>query len=308
MVFPDPMQRVEAPRTDLRTLRGQVVVLAFLDDACPGCDQTADLLQSLGPGGVTALGVATGISPARAYALATRRTGQTVRAVAMASDPKGALARAFGLTSLPSVLVLDRRGRVAERLDGPPSQEALAALLKPLLAEPSPGGLVPVRTRPHLSAFDRPAGLLRALPPFLTDARTPCPFVPGSLRLIARSTSGMRLFVARGIDGGIVTATASPRGAPTTGSLGCGAARFPEARRRQLQHIQASGVVSVSSGQTPGQPFTYTLVVLDGYTELRADGVTYPISDNGVIIEGLIRDRFVVISGPAGARRVRIGP
>lgn len=306
IVYPEPMHRIEAPRTDLRTLRGQVVVLAFLDDTCAGCDATADLLASLSPYGVATLGVATGIDRARARALAHTRVGRGFRIIPMASDPKGALARAFGVGALPQVIVLDRRGRVALTLTSPPAPEEMSRLLTPLLAESVPKDLAPIRTQPHLSVFDRPAGRIGPLPASLRRAGSPCTWVPGSVRLVARSRDGVRLYVARGLDGGIVIADAQPKSLGGGSGLGCGVARFPKDRRHELRRMRARGIVAAFGAEpAKGDPH-YELVVLDGYTQARAGGVSFPIRNNGVIIEGVPRQRFVTLSGPAGVRHVSI--
>jgi hypothetical protein len=307
VVFPvvtaDPAHRIEAPRTAAATLRGQVVVLAFLDDGCDGCDVTAQTLKRLSPaGGVARLGVATGIDATRAVALGARA------GIPMAVDAGGAIAAAYGVTALPTVVVLDRQGGVAARFDVPPDAARLAAALAPLRAEPIPADVAPVATRPVLSVFDRPAVPLGRLPAALRTqlrpATTLCPYLPGSLRLAAEGIGQRRLYVARGFDGGIVTATSDPvtRGA----GVSCGVPGDRRLRGLQLREMRARGVVSIETTRAKGRPTVYSLVVLDGYDTAKYAGLTYDVGDNGLVFEGFPGRTTVTLSGPKGVKTVRL--
>ena len=66
--------------------------------------------------------------------------------------------------------------------------------------------------------------------------------------------------------------------------------------------------MSAFGSSAPDGTSAYQLVVLDGYTEARLGGVSYPVTDNGVIVEGVPEQTHVVLSGPAGTRRVRLFP
>lgn len=302
VVHPDPSQRITAPRTGLGQLRGQVTVIAFLDDRCADCEAAAGLVQLFGMNqGAAALGVATGISPRQARAFATKRIGRGIRIIPMAADPRGVLARRFGVTSLPTVLVLDRRGRLAERIESPSEPERVAALVDELQDEPIPGGLAPPRTRPPLSVFrtgPRPRG---PLPRSLQPRYAPCLYLPGSLRVAARS-GPVRLMVARSLDGGILAAIDEGRGGL---GLGCGVARFAADRRRELARMRARGIVTAFGSGARGRAL-YGLVVMDGYREVIAGGRRFAVQHNGVIIRGVGHPGRVVLRGPAGVRRVAI--
>ena len=303
VVAADPAHRIDAPRTPARTLRGQVVVLAFVDDGCAGCDVVARTLKGLSPaGGVARLGVATGIDATRATALATRA------GIPMALDADGALAAAYGVTALPTVIVLDRQGGLAARFDGPPDAARLAATLAPLRAEPIPADLAPVTTLPRLSVFDRPAVPLGGLPVvlrrYLRPSTTLCPYLPGSLRLAAEGIGQRRLYVARGFDGGIVTATSDPvaKGA----GVACGVPGDRRLRGLQLREMRARGVASIASTKVAGRLSVYSLVVLDGYTTAKYAGLTYDVGDNGLVIEGFPGRTTLTLSGPKGVKTVRL--
>lgn len=303
VVSADPAHRIVAPRTDARTLRGQVPVLAFLDDGCAGCDAVAGTLKGLRTaGGVARLGVATGIDAARAAALATRA------GIPMAVDGGGAIAAAYGVTALPTVIVLDRQGGLAARFDAPPGGAALAAALAPLLAEPIPTDLTPVTTLPRLSVFDRPAVPLAAVPAatrrYLRPSTTPCPYLPGSLRLTGEGIGKRRLYVARGFDGGIVTATSDP--VTKSAGVACGVPGDRRERGLQLREMRARGVASVRVTRAKGGLTVYYLVVLDGYTSARYAGLIYDVVDNGLVFEGFPGQTTVTLGGPKGVKRVRL--
>jgi len=303
VVTADPAHRVVAPRIGVRTLRGQVVVLAFLDDACPACGPAANLLARVKiRGGVARLGVATGIDATRAAAFAA------TRAIPMAVDPTGATAAAYGVTALPAIIVIDRSGRLAARFDTPATAAALAKALRPLLAEAIPAGVPPVATRPRLSVFGRPAGAIPPIPPrlrrALAPATTDCPSLPGTLRLAARGPGDRLLYVARAFDGGIVTAVSDPVG--RTADVACGVAVAPAARRAQLAAMRARGVVSLQTIRVRGRLPIHAMVVLDGYDQARYGGLIFTIDDNGLLLEGFPGVTTVTLSGPSGTRRVSL--
>lgn len=306
VVAADPAHRIEAPRTLARTLRGQVVVLAFVDDGCAGCDAVARTVKGLRTaGGVARLGVATGIDASRAAALAARA------GIPMAVDAGGAIAAAYGVTALPAVIVLDRQGGLAARFDAPPDGQRLAAALAPLRAEPIPADLAPLTTLPRLSVFDGPVvplgRLAAALRRYLRPSTTLCPYLPGSMRLAAEGIGGRRLYVARGFDGGIVTATSDP---VTKGAgVACGVPGDRRLRGLQLREMRARGVVSVESRRAKGRPTVHYLVVLDGYTTAKYAGLTYDVGDNGLVFEGFPGQTGVTLSGPKGVKTIRLeGP
>ncbi len=299
MVQPAPRLPTGRPHPTLRDLRGQVAILIFLDDTCPGCNQAADTAGYFNGSGLPAIGIATGIDRRRAAALAKTKVGRGTRIVSMAADPDRAIATAFGITTLPAAVVLDRRGRIAERLTTIPAPEDLITLTEPLRAEPIPGGIT-VTTRPRLSVFRRSGRPTGPIPRSLRPRETACPYLPGTLRLAARS-GPIRLLVARGLDGGITMAMAE--GGVT--STGCGTASNRADRQRELNRIRTRGIVAAFGSGPPNGDFTLGLVLTDGWTEVIAGGRTYPVQDNGVIIRDIPQPSHVILRGPAGTRRVQ---
>lgn len=65
------------------------------------------------------------------------------------------------------------------------------------------------------------------------------------------------------------------------------------------------GHLGVTSGSA-GARYGFAVVILDGYDRITVDGVTYPVPHNGFIRTFPQRPSRVVISGPAGERRVSL--
>lgn len=309
VVQPEPMFGLEGPTTTLAALRGQVVVMGFVDDSCAGCDEMADLLQYAGSGsGALALGVASGVDRASALRIANRREGRGRRHLAMVVDPDGSLATAFGVTRLPGLVVVDRSGRIAARRDAPFSLRRVDDLLAPFVAEPPPRVLPPApRLLVPVSVLRRPATRgLGVLPRFLTRPGRGCPWVRNSLRLAARSAAGRRLIVGRALDGGVVAALLSPDG--RSGSFGCGLGTSRAGRERAARKMRRSGLVTFFGEGRGSRPPVYALLVADGYDRVRYGDRVIDIQDNGVILEGLPTADSAYLEGPAGTRRVRFPP
>jgi hypothetical protein len=153
--------------------------------------------------------------------------------------------------------------------------------------------------------FDRPAAGIGPLPSALSPARQgPCLYLPDSLRLLVRGPAGRRFYAARTLSGGVFAALVA--GGAT--SSGCtGSSRFPAQRRRDLARIERTGVVARIGYEPTGRRPAFGLVVLDGFTRAIYEGESYPIRDNGVIIEGIARrSATVTLEGPAGKRTVPI--
>jgi hypothetical protein len=294
--------RAEAVRTSMRSLRGRVVVLAFTDDRCTGCREARTLMAAVAQsvGQATGFAVASGLGRSDARGMVRTRTGRAVQFLPTAIDPHGVLARVFGVRALPTLLVIDRAGRVAARLEQPPAAEDLQATLDDLTAEPIPADVDPP-TRPRLSVFDAPARPVGGLPRTLRPTTAPCPYAPGSMRRIG-GDGGARFLVARTLDGGLLVATIDAQGV----GVGCGVAQAPSLRARELRRIARRGIVTALGSQARDRDPVYALVVLDGYDEAVANGSVFAIRRNGVVITGVGRATYVTLRGPAGSRRVRI--
>jgi hypothetical protein len=156
---------------------------------------------------------------------------------------------------------------------------------------------------PRLAVFDDPATVWDGYPRSLWPSGVPCPYVPGSIRLAATGPRGEALLLARGLDGSLVRV--DHWGGPLAASIGCGAPRNEAARRKALRTARDQGHLGFSTGTASGR-YGLGLVILDGYDHITIDGVRYPVTHNGFIRTFAKRPSRVVISGPAGARRVHL--
>lgn len=120
-----------------QSLRGRVVLVTFWATDCAVCRkdmpalvETYDRYRSRG---LEVIAVAMRYDPPN-YVI--RYAEQQRLPFKVALDPMGELARAFGDVQLtPTMLVIDKRGRVLERLQGEPDFGKLRALLERKLAE-----------------------------------------------------------------------------------------------------------------------------------------------------------------------------
>lgn len=310
VVYPDPTYGFLDPATRLASLRGQVVVLSFIDTTCPDCGAAADVLGTVAP--ASALVVVSGESAEAAGDFATGPIPVTTpqgrrnafRGLATAADPDGTIGRAFGVTRHPTLILIDRRGRIAHRYDTVPSAQALQRGVARLLAQPRPAGLrAPPLLEPHLAVFDDPATRWDGNPASPLPGHIPCPAIPGSFRLAATGPHGEALLLGEGIDGGLIRI--SSYGDQLGGGIGCGTPRTATARAKALKQARTRGHLGYQGGGAKGH-YAFDIVVLDGYDRITIDGRTYPIRHNGFIHTFTKKPSRVVISGPAGERRVKV--
>jgi len=312
VVYPDPTHGLRDPETRLSSLRGQVVVLSFIDTGCADCAAAADVLGMVTMLPASALIVVSGEPAPTAERFATApstvtqpsgETGKAFRGIATAADPDGAIGRAFGVARHPTIILIDRRGRIARRYTEVPSGRALQRAAERLVAQPAPAVLPAAQPlRPRLSVFDDPTTAWDGHPEL--PGNIPCPYVPGSIRVAATGPRGEALLLAHGLDGWLVIMTDDGPGRGG-GGAGCGAPRTADARAKELARYRNRGWVAYMVGGVKGR-YLFSLVVLDGYDRIRIDGRTYRVPHNGFIRTFPAKPKRVVISGPAGVRRVTV--
>jgi peroxiredoxin len=118
-------------------LRGRVVLINFWASDCPVCAKEMPRLvqtyQSYAPKGVELIAVAMSYDPPN-YVIDYAEKNKLPFKVAL--DPMGELARAFNDVKLtPTTIVIDKRGKVVQRILGEPDFGKLEKLLDQKLAE-----------------------------------------------------------------------------------------------------------------------------------------------------------------------------
>ncbi|MFO0693436.1 MAG: TlpA disulfide reductase family protein [Polyangiales bacterium] len=130
------VQGADAP--DLATLRGRVVVLDFWATWCGPCRMVMPELERLHAqhhdDGLTVVGISAESTSVLEGFLARRRIAYTI------ARDVGGTTRRYGVSALPTLVVVDRYGKVRHRSTGArPNDLAAVRLLVPeLLGEPRP--------------------------------------------------------------------------------------------------------------------------------------------------------------------------
>jgi thiol-disulfide isomerase/thioredoxin len=120
-------------------LRGRVVLLDFWATWCAPCRVSIPKLDALqarfGAQGLSVLGVST--EDAQDVAAFTQHVGMRY---GVASDKHGATTRSYGVASLPTLVIIDKRGVVRDVAIGfdPGADARIEATVRSLLAEPAP--------------------------------------------------------------------------------------------------------------------------------------------------------------------------
>lgn len=123
----------------INNLRGRVVLLDFWATWCAPCRVVIPKLDNLqsryGAQGLSVLGVST--EDTQDVALFAHRTAMNY---GVASDRHGQTSRTYGVVSLPTLVVIDKRGVVRDVSVGydPMGDARLDAMVRSLLAEPAP--------------------------------------------------------------------------------------------------------------------------------------------------------------------------
>ncbi len=125
-------------------LRGHVVLLDFWATWCAPCrvsiPKLEDLQSRYGAQGLSVVGIST--EDAGDVSLFTQRMAMHY---GVGADPHGSTTRAYGVFSLPTLVVIDKAGKVRDVSVGydPNGSASLEATVKALLAEPVPAPAAP---------------------------------------------------------------------------------------------------------------------------------------------------------------------
>ncbi len=125
----------EGDRIALDALRGRVVVLDFWASWCGPCGESMPILNRVAerfhgrPVELVGINVEPALSPVE-VAAAHRRFGSVLPTV---QDETGGLQEAYGVRNLPTIVVIDRDGRIADRRVGIPVERFLVAKIDSLL-------------------------------------------------------------------------------------------------------------------------------------------------------------------------------
>ena len=275
---------------------GAVTVLLFVSSKCAPCQGQLSQLGRLPPDDTTVL-VVTGDSLAEARTVGTRALGDRL------IDTDFSVAKAFRVETLPTRVVIDRRGRVAATLAGPVDSGELQEIVTALKGE-EPPSLDPSRATP-LGLAGLPAPLDPAAVPEMFLASDICEIDPHRVWLLATGQAGTRLYVAQGPRVALAMGGAGGPSADLAAGLGCGPG--PQPTRPLFAYGDPPSFGSVGYNNH-GQVMLATSVVADGWTEATVAGRRIPIEHNGLVIEGpLPKGSTVHFSGPAGAKDVTLG-
>jgi thiol-disulfide isomerase/thioredoxin len=121
-----PSELITRPRVTVAALRGKPAAINFWASWCTPCRREAPELEQLhrsrnSPGKIIGVNWNDRMSAARAFVRDHRWTFPNLR------DADGAVGHAYGIVGLPTTVILDSRGRIAELLAGPQTVHSLRA-------------------------------------------------------------------------------------------------------------------------------------------------------------------------------------
>jgi thiol-disulfide isomerase/thioredoxin len=125
----------EGDRISLEALRGRVVILDFWASWCGPCRESVPVLNQVGerfsesPVSIVGVNVEADLTPQHVV-VAHQALGSTLPSV---QDETGSLQDAYGVRSLPTIVVIDRQGRIVRSEAGVPDADDLVAEITNLL-------------------------------------------------------------------------------------------------------------------------------------------------------------------------------
>jgi thiol-disulfide isomerase/thioredoxin len=289
----------------LQQLHGEVVVLAFVASWCVPClssgtprtddatitaplDVLAWLHSNYVTRGVLTVPVATNDAASDARTLVPDDG-----VLPLVADPIGAVGfDTFKVTGLPSIVVLDRHGRIAWRSNGLASVAQLSPVVDALAREPIPAAFraqataLPLRvlSGPALSEDQVPASLL-------TDSS--CLVYPDQVYRLGGVGAAQPFYLARGPRDWTISVWG--------GALGCGPARD------LVRALDTSPAAMVFASGSAVDDWSGAYIVRDGFDTATIGARNVPIQNNALLIDNLESGVYeFAISGPAGRATIKI--
>ena len=118
--------------------KGKVVILTFWAQRCPPCrakiPHLIELYSKYQDEGLEVIGIdVDASSPARMEAFMEERNMNYTVLIGSRSDIAGVAASYGGIRYIPATFIIDRQGRIAERISGPGTREQMEETVKKLL-------------------------------------------------------------------------------------------------------------------------------------------------------------------------------
>lgn len=127
-----PVPAFESDSFQQDDLKGKVTVLNFFASWCGPCAYEHPMIMRLSKSGVAVYGVGYRDDPLRNKSYLDR-LGNPYKKVA--NDAAGKISIAFGVSGVPTTMIIDRKGIIRYRLNGPIMENDLNDKILPLITE-----------------------------------------------------------------------------------------------------------------------------------------------------------------------------
>ncbi len=122
----------ESDAFDQNDLKGHVTVLNFFASWCGPCAYEHPMIMRLSQSGASVYGVGYRDDPVRNKAYLDRLGNPYKK---LANDAAGKISIAFGVSGVPTTMIIDRKGIIRYRLNGPIMEDDLNKKILPMIKE-----------------------------------------------------------------------------------------------------------------------------------------------------------------------------